>query len=232
MKNNRVLRKTYLLIILFLFLFATSTQAWTGRVVGVLDGDTIDVMNAGRAERIRLQGIDCPEKSQPFGSRAKQFTSDLVFGKTVEVQSIEKDRYGRTIGWIFIEGHNVNEAILTAGYAWHYKRYSSDQNLAIAEIAAKEKKIGLWVDQNPIPPWDFRRGTGGKPQSVQYGTIPAGLEKVSSPQKETNFHGNIQSKKFHRHGCQYFDCGNCTAVFKSREDAISAGYVPCKVCSP
>ena len=84
--------------------------------------------------------------------RAKQFTSDMVFGKEVDIKAVDTDRYGRTVGWVFINGQNVNEAIVRAGLAWHYKRYSSDQNLAAAEVAATHDKIGLWADENPIPP--------------------------------------------------------------------------------
>lgn len=229
--------RSFLLIVLALLLIPTIALAWSGKVVAVLDGDTIEVMHDGRAERIRLQGIDCPEKNQPFGTKAKQFTSDLVFGKMVEVKPVEKDRYGRTIGWITAAGQNVNEAIVAAGFAWHYKQYSKDQNLADAEKAARQSRLGLWTDPNPIPPWDFRHGgttQGGanKTHSVQSNPARPAAEKVSSPKSETVYHGNTQSRKFHRPGCRYYDCGNCTAVFKSRDEAVRAGYVPCKVCNP
>ena len=95
--------------------------AWIGKVVGVSDGDTITVMHDGMAEKIRLYGIDCPEKRQAFGKRAKQFTSSMVFGRIVEAKPITTDRYGRTIAWIYFDGACLNEELLKAGLAWHYK---------------------------------------------------------------------------------------------------------------
>ena len=131
---------------------------WQGKVVGVSDGDTITVMNHGRGERIRLYGIDCPEKRQAFGKRAKQFTSDMVFGKNVEVRPVTTDRYGRTVAWVYVNRTCLNEELLKAGLAWHYKRYSTERHLAQLENEARAARTGLWSDPHAIPPWDFRRG--------------------------------------------------------------------------
>jgi micrococcal nuclease len=131
---------------------------WQGKVVGVSDGDTITVMHLGKGERIRLYGIDCPEKRQAFGKRAKQFTSDMVFGKNVEVRPVTTDRYGRTIAWVYVNGTSLNEELLRAGLAWHYKRYSTERHLAELEDGARAARTGLWSDPHAVPPWDFRRG--------------------------------------------------------------------------
>jgi endonuclease YncB( thermonuclease family) len=139
------------------FLALSGLPTWQGEVVGVSDGDTISVMHHGKGEKVRLYGIDCPEKSQAFGKRAKQFTSDMVFGKTVEVKPVTTDRYGRTIAWVYVNGSSLNEDLLTAGLAWHYKRYSSESHLAELEIGARRQKVGLWSDPHAVPPWDFRR---------------------------------------------------------------------------
>ena len=148
-----------LAIILILPVLAWSqTTSWTGKVVGVSDGDTITVMHQGKGEKIRLYGIDCPEKRQAFGKRAKQFTSNMVFGKDVEVRPVTTDRYGRTIAWIYVDGACLNEALLKAGLAWHYKRYSSERHLAELENEARRTKAGLWSDPYSVPPWNFRRG--------------------------------------------------------------------------
>ncbi len=141
--------------ILILVNLPSPAHAWSGKCVSVTDGDTIKVMRQGKAERIRLYGIDCPEKKQPFGTKAKQFASDLVYKKIVEIKPIERDRYGRTIAWVYVGGKCLNKELLKAGLAWHYKQYSKDRDLAELETEARQKKIGLWSD--PIPPWKFRK---------------------------------------------------------------------------
>lgn len=125
----------------------TPTQA------GKTDGDTIKLLFPGNyQEKVRLYGIDCPEKKQPFGTKAKQFASDMVFGKVVELERINKDRYGRTIGWVTVNGRSLNRALLNAVLAWHYRQYSSDISLARLERAARNKRIGLWYERQPIAP--------------------------------------------------------------------------------
>ena len=106
--------------------------------------------------KIRLYGIDCPEKGQAFGKRAKQFTSKMVFKKQVEIKPVTKDRYGRTIAWVYVGGKSLCEELLKAGLAWHYKKYSTDQVLAVSEMKARQEKLGLWADPKPIAPWDYR----------------------------------------------------------------------------
>jgi endonuclease YncB( thermonuclease family) len=131
---------------------------FTGKVIGVKDGDTIEVFFEGKGHIVRLLDIDCPEKKQAFGAKAKVFTSDLCFGKEVRVGSFGKqDRYGRILGTVFINGKILNEELLKAGLAWHFKKYSTKQYYAELENKARENKVGLWADDNPIAPWDFRK---------------------------------------------------------------------------
>ena len=138
--------------------FAGSEYEFTGKVVGVSDGDTIKIMHLGKAEKIRLTDIDCPERKQAYGKKAKQFTSKLVFGKEVTVMSKGKDRYGRTLGEVILpDGRSLNRELLKAGLAWHYKRYSKDEDLARIEDKARKEKRGLWAGVNPIAPWELRR---------------------------------------------------------------------------
>ncbi len=127
-------------------------------MVGVTDGDTITVMHNGVGERIRLNGIDCPEKRQAFGNRAKQFASALVFRKTVTVQDHGRDRYGRTIGEVILpDRRKVNWELVKARFAWWYRKYAPDDGtLAQLEADAKAAKRGLWADPNPVPPWEWR----------------------------------------------------------------------------
>lgn len=145
-----------------------------GRVVGISDGDTVTVLDANKVEhKIRLAGIDAPEKSQPFGSQSKQHLSDLVFGKVVAVDWTKTDKYGRIVGKVMIGGKDANLNQVQAGMAWHYKAYEKEQSptdrveYAQAEANARTQRVGLWRDTNPTPPWDFRHGTGDAYLEVQ-----------------------------------------------------------------
>jgi micrococcal nuclease len=122
---------------------------------------TITVLQETNPIKVRLYGIDCPEKRQAYGTRAKQFTSGLVFGKKVEVETVDVDRYKRTVGIVRLpEGTVVNEEIVRAGYAWVYPAYCKKplclewQRL---EGEAATGRLGLWKDENPVPPWEWRR---------------------------------------------------------------------------
>lgn len=107
---------------------------------------------------VRLAEIDAPEKSQAFGQAAKQFTSDLCFGKMVKLIGNQKDQYGRTVAAIELEnGTNINHEIVKQGYAWQYRAYSKSMELAMLEQQAREARLGLWQDANPTPPWNFRK---------------------------------------------------------------------------
>lgn len=146
---------------LIILLFATTSFAatFTGKVVRVLDGDTIEVLVNKEPIRVRLADIDCPEKKQPFGNAAKKYVLELAAHEIVTVEASKKDRYGRTIGEVILpNGDSLNQLLLRGGYAWHYKKYSKDASLAELENQARGDKVGLWQDKNPIAPWDWRRG--------------------------------------------------------------------------
>ena len=132
---------------------------YSGRVVGVIDGDTIEVLNGHHAERIRLSGIDCPEKGQAFGQRAKQAASALVFGKKVTIQTHGYDKYKRTLGDVFLsDGKNLNQELVRQGFCWWYRKYApGDTVLEGLENEAREARKGLWADPAPIPPWEWRK---------------------------------------------------------------------------
>src|SRR5438128_138901 len=121
-------------------------------------------MHNGKAEKIRLHGIDCPEKGQPFGTKAKQFTSSLAFGKGVTVHVKDTDRYGRTVADVILaDGRSLNRELVRAGLAWWYRKYAPhDSTLEHLEKGARMAKHGLWADPDPIPPWEWRRGRKGK----------------------------------------------------------------------
>ena len=135
-----------------------------GKVVGVADGDTLTVLDDNKAQhKIRLQGIDAPEKAQEFGQKSKQFLHQLVHSKQVTVEFQKKDKYGRIVGKVVLNGNDVCLEQVKLGMAWHYKQYESEQTTeerdayAQAELAARTKTIGIWKDKNPIPPWEFRK---------------------------------------------------------------------------
>lgn len=145
------------LSVLFFLLMPSICLAWTGEVVGVADGDTITVLRDKTPVKIRLYGIDCPERRQAFGKKAKQLTSKMVFRKQVEIKPVDKDRYGRTVAWVYVDGKNLCEELVRNGLAWHYKKYSSDQSLAGLETRARKGRVGLWSDPHAIAPWEYRR---------------------------------------------------------------------------
>ena len=136
----------------------------TGLVVGVSDGDTITVLTVDKTSyKIRLAGIDAPESRQAFGQASKQHLSALVYKKLVTVLWDKKDRYGRTIGKVMVDGTDACLEQIKASLAWHYKRYASEQpaqdraDYAAAEDRAKGERIGLWADAQPTAPWDRRQ---------------------------------------------------------------------------
>ena len=145
-----------------LLLFPCPLLAWPGLVVGISDGDTITVLRNGREQvKIRLYGIDCPEKRQALGSRATQVTGRLCADKVVDIQEADIDRYGRTVAIITLpDGRVLQEALVAEGMAWVWPRYCKlpvCQDWSEIEAKAKESKAGLWLGAEPVPPWEWRR---------------------------------------------------------------------------
>jgi len=143
------------------FLLSLAVQADTleGKVVKIADGDTLTLLTSSNEQvKIRLAGIDTPERKQPFGNRAKQALANLAFQKQALIEVEAKDRYGRTVGVVFVDGLNVNAELVKQGMAWVYRKYTDDKRLYTLESEAKQAKRGLWIDKNPIPPWEWRRG--------------------------------------------------------------------------
>jgi endonuclease YncB( thermonuclease family) len=141
-----------------LTVLASPALALEGKVVGVVDGDTIDVLDSSKKQhRVRFDGIDAPERGQPFSNRAKSTLSDLVFGKTVRVDTEGPDKYDRTIGRVYVDGRDVGLAMLEAGMAWHYTKYDQSKKYADAQASARAAQRGLWSDRAPVPPWEWRK---------------------------------------------------------------------------
>ncbi|MEQ1844002.1 MAG: thermonuclease family protein [Nitrospira sp.] len=151
--------KVWAVLLSLLLAASVSAENISGHVVSVLDGDTLEVLNSGHPERIRLSGIDCPEKRQAYGQKAKQVASALAFGKEVTVQTHGKDKYKRIIGDVILEdGTNVNHELVKQGWCWWYRKYApGDMVLEGLEKEARDERKGLWIDPAPMPPWEWRK---------------------------------------------------------------------------
>ncbi|MFQ5545877.1 MAG: thermonuclease family protein [Acidiferrobacterales bacterium] len=142
----------------------SAIRVLVGQVVRVVDGDTIYVLDESRSRhKIRLAGIDAPERKQPYGLASREHLASLVAAKSVTIEYAKHDRYGRIVGKVWIDGVDACLEQIKAGLAWHYKKYRREQDpgdrvlYAQAEIQARSQRIGLWQETNPKPPWKFRR---------------------------------------------------------------------------
>ena len=213
-----------------------------GRVVRISDGDTLTILSpatgtgttgvppvaSARAtgtgttgvspvaqHKIRLYGIDAPEKSQAFGAASKHHLSSLVFGKDVRVKYKSRDKYGRILGTVYVDGKDVNLEMIRAGLAWHYKRFDSTPAYAAAESEARQNRRGLWSDPNPIPPEQFRHASGGaRPiataRRVEYragSALPVSSRTaapVNDTWPDTGFWLSTNSNKRHNRKCENY----------------------------
>ena len=147
------MKKIFLLLVI-IFISCSNQKA---KVIGVKDGDTIVVLlKNNETQTLRLAEIDCPEKSQAFGMKAKQFTSSQVYGKYITFRTIAKDKYGRSIAKVYYDDKYLSEEIIKAGFAWFYKRYSNNKRLELLKHEAKRNKLGIWSDKTTIEPYKFR----------------------------------------------------------------------------
>ena len=203
--------------------FLLSPLGWPGSFVGeclaVLDGDTIDVSRDGGRVRIRLEGVDCPERNQPFAEEAKAFTAKLVSGKALNIVEKEKDNYGRTVARVFVNGSDVSVELLRAGLARQAGKYNSDWLLAALEEQARRDRVGMWA---------LKAAAESAVPNPKIGSEVASQDTGS----KVIFHGNVNSRIFHSPACSAYRCRNCTLAFDSRDDAIAAGFRPCRMCDP
>lgn len=247
------MRFTAVVLLTLLFVVPAFAAEFSGQVVGVIDGDTMDVLSNGKAKRIRLNGIDCPEKGQAYGKKAKQAASDLAFGKDVIIQTRGKDKYGRTIGEVILEdGTNVNHELVKEGWCWWYRKYAPGNTvLEGLEKNAREAKKGLWVDPAPVPPWVYRKakrgqsldlsdlvpleselensGTSRAPPQLSVAQPESLLESENSPYPII---GNRRSHIYHRPDCpNYSQVALSNRVeFNSAAEAEAAGYRVAQNC--
>ena len=211
-------------------------DSFTGRVVAVLDGDSLKVLRDGAEVEVRLLGVDAPEGGQAFGNVSKRALSNLVFGRTVHVAVREIDRYGRSVARVTADGTDVGLELVRGGFAWHYARYLDDAAYAAAQREARAARRGLWQDPAPIAPWEYRpRSTPGssKPPAVPRASNLLGPVQGAGAARSAAgpFHGNVTSHVFHGPGCEHYTCRNCTAVFITYDAAVAAGYRPHSACA-
>ena len=130
-----------------------------GRVVKVSDGDTYELMTSNKTTiRVRMDGIDAPESGMPYSKKATEYLRELTKGQTIRVEKTGNDQYGRTLGFSYLpDGRELGREMIKAGYAWHYKQYNKDKELAALEKEARDAKRGLWKDKSPVAPWDVRK---------------------------------------------------------------------------
>lgn len=219
-------RKFFWLFAVFILALQTSAsfveaESITGKVVAVSDGDTITVMDRGFGRKVRLDGIDAPERKQDYGNRARQFVASRTFGKTVTVSSRGTDKYGRTIGVVSLPDQTIlNHDIVGNGFAWWYRRYApNDHTLERLESEARAARRGLWQQANPLPPWEFRRGLASPVNPLPSGELP--------------IIGNRNSRIYHRPNCDSYlkVSPKNRVVFQDEQSAQRAGYRLARNCS-
>ena len=223
--SRRIFLSLYLVTLVTSVAFAADYQA---KVIHIADGDTITVLNDQHEEiKIRLNGIDCPEKAQAYGNKATQFTKGLVHGKTVTIHAHDRDKYGRTIGDVILDdGRNLSQELVKAGYAWWYFKYSDDEHLGSLEAQAKMAKVGLWADQNPVPPWIYRHRNELATLPLSRPPPSASVAQPSESVPEISILGNRRSKKYHRPDCPSYSAisPKNRVAFSSSQEAQEAGY--------
>jgi endonuclease YncB( thermonuclease family) len=219
MTNKRIILTAWLLIV-FALPVTAQQRAITGRVVGVSDGDTLTLLDSNNKQhKVRLDGIDAPESSQPFGAKSKQSLSTLVFGRAVTVTSLKTDRYGRVVGKVTLDGKDINYVQVMNGWAWFYRDYARELNTEDAkdyeqaENTARSQRRGLWTDASPVPPWEYRKSKRAAAAKVK-------------PATNGQIIGNRNSRVYHRPDCPaYNDVGERNRVFfKTAVNAERAGY--------
>ncbi|HEY4313204.1 MAG TPA: thermonuclease family protein [Pirellulales bacterium] len=206
-----------------------------GKAVGITDGDTLTLLDGQQHQvKIRLEGIDAPESHQAYGTLARKALAGKAFEKDVVVESHGQDKYGRTLGHVFIGSRWINKELVQEGWAWHYREYSKSAVLADAESEARTKHAGLWQDDKPVAPWDFRHPPAQSSVAVAQPASPSAAPTVSlkpqssKPTDEQTVYVTKTGTKYHAPGCRHL---SKSSIPIKLSDA-SAKYSPCSVCHP
>lgn len=222
------MKRTTVILAFLLSVGSLSAEDFKATVSRVVDGDTITVL---RAYTVRLNGIDCPEAGQPFGTEATKASSDLVLEREVRITTRGLDKYGRTIADVYLpEGTNLNRELVKQGMAWWYREYSTDKELESAESDARAARRGLWADPTPVPPWQWRhQNPSALPAAGVVGAL--GLAVAAQADKSSDeviVYVTRTGTKYHREGCRYLR--RSAIPMKLKEARLR--YTPCSVCRP
>ena len=225
------------ILIVSLLILPVISLAGQGRVIRVVDGDTIVVNYKGNLEKVRLLRVNTPEsvhpdKKQniPMGKVASDYTKGRLNVKYVglEFEGPLRGNYGRLLAYVFIDGVNFNIDLVRQGLSPYYTKYGQsqkyNQDFREAERYARSNKLGIWGDPELTQKYLRLKSKWGQSATALKKTVPV--------QPKVVYHGNVKSKKFHRPTCRYYNCKNCTSIFYSRDETIEAGYIPCKICKP
>lgn len=212
-------------------LFAEETI--TGKVVSVADGDTVTVLKDKTQVKVRLHGVDAPEKAQDFGTVARTFTSDHCFGQEVTVTVTDTDRYGRKVGIVKLaDGELLNHLLVEAGLAHWYEEYAPDDaTLKRLQAEAKAAKRGLWSRSDAVAPWEFRKRK--RAPKVDGGTVKKPVRSEENPQPSVTAEGvgdvyiTDTGEKYHRPLCRTLKNSKMSI---STADAKARGFGPCGLC--
>lgn len=222
-------------ILLLTLCGAPSAMAWRGKVIEVIDGDQLRVRKGRTVMVIRLFGVDAPEPRQPFGEQAREFIAEALLNRVVEVEPAGAASRKVIVARIRIGRRVINEALLEAGLAWHYRAQDRTKHYEELERVARGEGRGLWAVKGRIPPWTWR-GEGEVPSEEPLGKLMGdkigevyGAAAVDVTHPVT---GDVKSKFYHWFTCDKAKCNSCTALFKTEAAARSAGYLPHKTCMP
>ena len=221
---------------------AQSSTVLAGKVVGIVDGDTIDVLDSDRnTHRVRLAGIDAPERRQAFGARSTQNLTALVRGSDVRVEWYKLDDWQRLVGKVLKNGQDICLEQVRAGFAWHFKRYEDEQSeddrriYDAAEKEARSAKKGLWKELIPLEPWLYRERQPDHSQASKF--IPdvpdtSSASEVAAVADDGNIRGNRRSMIYHWPGCPNYDdiAPHNRVPFTTRQEAEQAGYRAARNC--
>ncbi len=232
------MRHCFSCLLLFLALLCSpplfAAESIEGKVVSVADGDTITVLNGKEQIKVRLHGVDAPEKAQDFGTAARTFTSEACFGKEVTVEVKDTDRYGRKVGIVTLpDGRVLNHELVKAGLAHWYEAYAAkDATLKGLQEEAKSAKRGVWSRSDTVAPWDFRKEKR-KPTTTAPDKPSAAPRATKAPPTENGDASQVYitetGSKYHRSTCRSLKKSK-RAVSKS--DAVGRGLAPRGICEP
>lgn len=191
-----------------------------GRVTAVADGDTLDIVPAGEtlAIRVRVFGIDAPERGEPFAEQSRNRARVLAFDKTVQLTGVSVDTYNRLVARVRVGDVDLAIDLLSSGLACHYRRYSTERQQADAEAAARSRALGFWS-----PAYAKPRCAGSSPGAAR-------PSPKSGMANSASFIGNTSSRVFHTPSCRNAGCKNCVRPFASEQEAIAAGFRPAGDC--